>query len=154
MNRKLSSMTLAAFACAAISVAAQEPTTPPAGQAGRTAPSADEATFVGCVAAADTAAPAAAGAAKYVLKDAKKKDSSSASSAKPATPGAPAGTAGTTAMGRTYQLDASDATISPEVGHQVEVVATIAEPSGASPSASAAPKLKVKTIKMIAAKCE
>ena len=52
MNRKLSSMTLAAFACAAISVAAQEPTTPPAGQAGRTAASADEATFVGCVAAA------------------------------------------------------------------------------------------------------
>jgi hypothetical protein len=63
-------------------------------------------------------------------------------------------------MSRTYQLDASDATISPEVGHQVEVVATIAEssaaPSGspsASPSASATPKLKVKSIKMIASKC-
>jgi hypothetical protein len=156
MNRKLSSMTLAAFACAAITVAAQEPTAPPAGQAGRTTPSADEATFVGCVAAADTgAAPAAASAGKFVLKDAKKKDSTSASSAKPATPGAPAGTSGTTGMGRTYQLDGSDATIQPEVGHQVEVVATIAEPSAsASPSASAGPKLKVKTIKMIAAKCE
>jgi len=161
MNLKLSSMTLAAFACAAISVAAQEPQTP-AAQAGRVAAAADEVTFIGCVAAADTTAtPAAANASKYVLKDAKKKDSSSASATgapKPGGAGAPAGTSG---MSRTYQLDGSDATISPEVGHQVEIVASIADSaSSASPSASpsassssATPKLKVKTIKMIAAKC-
>ena len=166
MNWKLSSMTVAAFACAAITVAAQEPASP-AGQAGRTAASADEQTFVGCIAAADTAAP---GASKYVLKDAKKKESTSASSAPSASKpgaGAPAGTSG---MSRTYQLDASDATITPEVGHQVEVVATIADssaagtaasptaspstsPSTSPSSASATPKLKVKTIKMIASKC-
>jgi hypothetical protein len=161
MNWKLSSMTLAAFACAAITVAAQEPSSP-AGQAGRTGASADEQTFVGCIAAADTAASPAAGSAKYVLKDAKKKESASASSApgtsKPGA-GSPAGTTGTT---RTYQLDGPDATLSSEVGHQVEVVATMADssaapstsPSASPSSASATPKLKVKTVKMIAAKCE
>jgi hypothetical protein len=170
MNRKLSLLTVAAFASAAISVAAQAPQTPPS-SAPQTPPSsaqassADEATFVGCVAAADTAAATpATGGSKYVLKDAKKKEGSTASSSTPG--GAPStsrpgstGTAGTTGASRTYQLDAPDATISSEVGHMVEVVATTSDsPSSASPSASpssasATPKLKVKTIKMIAAKC-
>ena len=164
MNRKLSLMTVAAFASAAISVAAQAPQTPPSSSP-QTPPSsaqasaADEATFVGCVAAADTAATPSAGA-KFVLKDAKKKESSTASSSTPGAsrPGS-TGTAGTTGASRTYQLDAPDATISSEVGHMVEVVATLGDsPSSASPSASpssasATPKLKVKTIKMISAKC-
>ena len=166
MNRKLSLLTVAAFASAAISVAAQAPQTPPS-SAPQTPPSsaqassADEATFVGCVAAADTAAATpATGGSKYVLKDAKKKEGSTASSSTPGAsrPGS-TGTAGTTGASRTYQLDAPDATISSEVGHMVEVVATTSDsPSSASPSASpssasATPKLKVKTIKMIAAKC-
>ena len=166
MNRKLSLLTVAAFASAAISVAAQAPQTPPSSSP-QTPPSAsqasaaDEATFVGCVAAADTAAATpATGGSKYVLKDAKKKEGSTASSSTPGAsrPGS-TGTAGTTGASRTYQLDAPDATITPEVGKLVEVVATLADsPSSASPSASpssasATPKLKVKTIKMIAAKC-
>ena len=53
---------------------------------------------------------------------------------------------------RTYRLDAPDATISPEVGHQVEIVAVVV-PETAGPvgttglaSADAAPKLRVETI--------
>ena len=168
MNRKLSLLTVAAFASAAISVAAQAPQTPPSSSpqtppSSSQASSADEATFVGCVAAADTgAATPATGGSKYVLKDAKKKEGSTASSSTPGAsrPGS-TGTAGTTGASRTYQLDAPDATISSEVGHMVEVVATTAtasdspsaSPSASPSSASATPKLKVKTIKMIAAKC-
>jgi hypothetical protein len=52
-------------------------------------------------------------------------------------------------MGSTYQLDAKDATIAPEVGHVVEIVAATPEPD---PSGKT-PKLKVQTIKFVAATC-
>jgi hypothetical protein len=67
---------------------------------------------------------------------------------------APTGTTGSTATSpanaSTYRLSASDSTLSPEVGHQVEIVAMVEDP-GAAPAT--APKLKVEKIRMIAVPC-
>lgn len=72
-----------------------------------------------------------------------------------------AGTAGTapasTAVASEYRLDADDAKLTPHVGHKVEISGTVESSAGATqaPSASAAnaPKLKVDSVKMIAATC-
>jgi hypothetical protein len=57
------------------------------------------------------------------------------------------GTSG--ASSQTYRLDATDATVSPEVGHEVEIIA-----ASPQPDPSGRPKLKVETIKMVAMKCD
>jgi hypothetical protein len=75
-----------------------------------------------------------------------------------------AGTAPSTAVASEYRLDADDAKLTPHVGHKVEIVGTVEQTSTtststaaagqtASASASSAPKLKVDSVKMIAATC-
>lgn len=77
------------------------------------------------------------------------------------------GTAGAPSSASTaneYRLDADDAKLTPHVGHKVEIMGTVEQtsstssvttPAGqtASASASTAPKLKVDSVKMIAATC-
>jgi len=81
----------------------------------------------------------------------------------------PAGTTGTaettepsTAAAKEYRLDAADTKLTPHVGHKVEIVGTVVEmaseapsqpPNPATSSAASAPKLKVDTVRMIAATC-
>jgi hypothetical protein len=73
----------------------------------------------------------------------------------------PAGTSGTTppvtAVASEYRLDADEAKLTPHIGHKVEIIGT-PEPGARAtqpPAASAAnaPKLKVDSVKMIAANC-
>ena len=69
-----------------------------------------------------------------------------------------AGTAPSTAVASEYRLDADDAKLTPHVGHKVEIAGTVDQasaPSSQPPTASAAnaPKLKVDSVKMIAATC-
>jgi hypothetical protein len=69
-------------------------------------------------------------------------------------------------MGSTYRLDADESKLSAHVGHKVEISGTLdsspssggtsptsAAGSTASSSSSNAPKLKVDTVRMIAASC-
>ena len=108
-------------------------------------------TISGCIqnapaaAAGGGAAGGAAGAgasaqAKFVLANAKSTGAA----------GAAVGTAGTTAT--RYQLEGEDKAISPHVNHQVEITGTVSPASGAA--ATAAPMLKVESVKMVSAKCE
>lgn len=63
---------------------------------------------------------------------------------------------------RTYRLDADDSLLTTHVGHKVEITGTLdsAKPSAsvtgdpAPPAAAGASKLKVTSVKMIAAACE
>jgi hypothetical protein len=100
-------------------------------------------TIVGCVQPSDSTATNAAGVndTKYMLTNAK----SGPGDAKAAS---------------AYRLNASDAMLSPEVGHQVEIVAVLDDPqptptgtSGTSNAKAPGPTLKVETIKMIAVPC-
>ena len=67
-----------------------------------------------------------------------------------------------TAASRTYRLDADDSLLTTHVGHKVEITGTLdsAKPSAsvtgdpAPPAAAGASKLKVTSVKMIAAACE
>jgi len=68
------------------------------------------------------------------------------------------GTAPSTAVASEYRLDADDAKLTPHVGHKVEITGTVDQasaPASQPPTASAAnsPKLKVDSVKMIAATC-
>jgi hypothetical protein len=140
MNRTLSIVALAAIACAGCrrDTAAKTETT------AEVVPAADI-TVVGCVQPAERAPAGAVGApgsgdSTYVLTDAHQSNS-----------GGSTGTSGssTAAPGSTYRLDASDATLAPAVGHEVEIVAATPEPD----SSGRAPKIKVATIKMVAVPC-
>jgi hypothetical protein len=105
-------------------------------------------TISGCIqspaaAAATTgAAPSTPAASKFELANAK------------VVAGAPVGTAGATATATRYRLEGEEKTISPHLNHQVEITGTIS-PAGASSAAgaTAAPMLKVESVKMLAAKC-
>jgi hypothetical protein len=91
----------------------------------------------------------------FVLANAMKPAASAAAS--PAASGAPAAAASSAAIASSYRLDADDSKLTPHVGHKVEITGTIdsSSSSGASssPSASAVPKLKVDSVKMVAASC-
>jgi hypothetical protein len=75
--------------------------------------------------------------------------------------GGATGTAGstppTTAVASEYRLDADDAKLTPHVGHKVEITGTPESvPRSTQPpaaSAANAPKLKVDSIKLVAATC-
>jgi hypothetical protein len=164
--KAIRSSALAAFACAmAVGVSAQQ--TPPAGQTQATgSASANKVTVSGCLArpgatatgTSGTAAPggagattaAGAGAAKFVLNNAM-------------AAGAPT-TAGTTGakmnIASSYQLDGDDAKLTPHIGHKVEITGTVEDKAASGTSATpgaasttAAPRLKVESVKMIAATC-
>ena len=146
MRQTLCPMFLVAIVCAVtVGLVAQEPS--------RSAPQASKAvTFSGCIEKAPSeagAAPAAgAASATFMLTN-----------ATPAGTGA-VGTAGAAKPAAKYRLDADDAKISPHVGHKVEVTGTVEEqpaspssPSGAAASGAISPKLKVDSVKMVAATC-
>jgi hypothetical protein len=164
MKRTLSGA-LAVFACALVTVSAQ---TPPAGDAQTppttgTAAAANSVTVTGCLARAEAPAPTGtAGTATGAAMDTTKFVLKTAGSAAPAA-NAPAGTTGTAkaSTASSYRLDAADAKLSPHVGHQIEVTGTVekmqagaAAEAGAAASAPTAPKLKVESVKMIAASCD
>jgi hypothetical protein len=127
------------------SVAAQEP-------ASRApVPGPDKVVFTGCVQRAaqlpvgTTGAVGDADVSKFILMKA-----TSAADKEPA------------AAARTYRLDADDSLLTTHVGHKVEITGTLdsAKPTAAvtgdpaPPAAAAASKLKVISVKMIAAACE
>ncbi len=112
-----------------------------------------EVTVVGCVEPADRTAVNSAGEndTRYMLTHAQSKGSNS-----------PVGTVGSSSAlsppAGTYRLNGNEAALTPEVGHQVEVVAIVEDPAVPSPAtgataSDAAPKLKVETIKMVAVPC-
>ena len=167
MRQILWSLSLAAFVCA-VSVglgaqapassapqqpAAQQPASPPAQQPPATPSSqaSKSMTWSGCVEKAPAESGAAAGASSttFILTN-----------ASAAGGGGAVGTAGTAKPAARYRLDVDDAKISAHVGRKVEVTGTVEEQpssaapaSGASASASTAPKLKVEAVKMISATC-
>lgn len=118
---------------------------------------AEEITVIGCVQPADATATNEAGVngTKYILTHSKRGTSDETR---------PAGTSGSSAAAQpvasTYRLTGDDATLSGDVGHEVEIVAIVEDPagvptatSGTSRASSPAPKLKVETIKMIELSC-
>jgi hypothetical protein len=146
MSKLLSGLVAAAFS-GAIVLSAQEPAPRGGGQGAAGAGQASKTvTVAGCIQAAPppaAGAPAAAGpASKFVL------------AMKPATGpggGAPgAGAVGTSGSATRYQLEGEEKTISPHLNHQVEITGTL---QGAPASATAAPTLKVESLKMISATC-
>ncbi len=124
MSGKICAIALAALACGACKKTTSDTAVP------TVAPVA-EITVVGCVKPADQSATGTVGTSgstsdtKYMLSNAKS-DSNSAT---------------------TYRIDANDATVSPEVDHQVEIVAAVEEPG------AKAPVLKVTRIKTVAVPC-
>lgn len=76
------------------------------------------------------------------------------------TPGAtsaPPPTSASATANSTYRLDAEDSQINPHIGHKVEITGTVEkDAANSSPSATSAmaePKLKVDSVKMVAATC-
>ena len=126
------------------SVTAQEPTSR------APVPDKDKVVFTGCVQRAaqlpvgTTGAVGDADVTKFILMKA-----TSATDKDPA-------------AARTYRLDADDSLLTTHVGHKVEITGTLdsAKPSAsvtgdpAPPAAAGASKLKVSSVKMIAAACE
>src|SRR5262245_26307426 len=161
MKLRLLSAALASIVCT-VGVLAQDP--PPSSQSA--APK--TITVSGCVQRAQatptgttgSTSSASASEPKFILTNATAGGSSSSS--------ATAGTTGTASRSGAsaaseYRLDASDAKLSPHVGHKVEITGTLdsASPSAStsstssasSSSSSNAPKLKVDDVKMVAATC-
>jgi hypothetical protein len=112
-------------------------------------------TLSGCIEKAPTEAGASAATATpaFILADA----------APAAASGSASGTVGTSGGAKPaakYRLDADAAKLTPHVGHKVEITGTVEEmpssatpPSGATASSAAGPKLKVDSVKMVAATC-
>jgi len=139
-----------ALACAA--VLAQDAQTP------RTSQSSDKAiTVTGCVQRAAAAPTGTSGSTMPSSSEPKFILTSINSS-----PSSTAGTSGAASKAATeYRLDASDAKLTPHVGHKVEITGTVEQSSSSSSSPSAAtsasssnaPKLKVDDVKMVATSC-
>ncbi|MGH9346978.1 MAG: hypothetical protein ACRD26_06890 [Vicinamibacterales bacterium] len=151
MIRNIGAVTLAiAFAAAAI--AAQTPTT----GTPQTPQQASEhtMTIVGCVEVAP-ATPGTTGATattRYNLTNARARKAGMPETA---------GTTGTASKeaGKSYRLSGHDEKLETEVGHWVEIVAVEEKPSRAEPTGTSGmekplPVLRVREIKMIAAKCQ
>lgn len=113
-------------------------------------------TIQGCVekgAGAASATPGAtgtSGASAYVLSNAMRPTGTSGSAA-----------GATASIAPSYRLDADDAKLSGHVGHKVEITGTLdlasasgsGSASGSAATAASAPRLKVESVKMIAAMC-
>ena len=153
MKLRMLSAVFASIACT-VGVLAQEPPSPQS-----TTPK--TITVSGCVQRAQasptgttgsTSSASSANEAKFILTNAN------------AGSGSTAGTSGTASRAgmsaaTEYRLDASDAKLSPHVGHKVEITGTLdsasasSQPPTATASGSIAPKLKVDDVKMVAATC-
>jgi hypothetical protein len=90
-------------------------------------------------AGATTSTPAAASASRFDLAN-----------AKIVTP-APVGTAGTSTPAVRYRLEGDEKLITPHLNHQVEITGTVSPAAGNA--VTAAPTLKVESVKMVAAAC-
>ena len=146
MSQMWKTGTLVAIALAATAtVAAQQPPPqqPPAQQppAASAPSSADKVVVTGCIqrglqspVGTTGAAGAAADASKFIL-----------------TKASPASDA--TATPKTYRLDADDSQLTAHVNHKVEITGTI-DAKPAAGDAAAPAKLKVASVKMVAASCE
>jgi hypothetical protein len=149
MNRNIGWVSLAAVACAVVTVSAQQkdPQAVPVTQI----------TVVGCLQPSEPAAGSTEASTKYSLTKAKAGKDASATSTTSGTSGT-TGTSGTQ-MASTYRLDANDSTLTPEVGHEVEIIAVLEDPETAHAGKSAAaksdptPTLKVERIRMVAVPC-
>ena len=147
--KRIQSGVFAAIVCAAaVSVSAQTPPTPPAGDTQPSYGSANKITVTGCVERAKegstptgTTGAAATDTTKFVLNNV------AASATAPET----AGTSGSAkaSIESSYRLDAEDSKLSPHVGHKVEITGTVGEKAMGATAA----KLKVDNVKMIAATC-
>jgi len=150
MRSALWSGFLAAIVCAVtVGLVAQTPPSSSAPQASK------QVTLSGCIEKAPTEAGASAATATpaFILADA----------APAAASGSASGTVGTSGGAKPaakYRLDADAAKLTPHVGHKVEITGTVEEmpssatpPSGATASSAAGPKLKVDSVKMVAATC-
>jgi len=146
-----------AVACAASLAAAQTPSqTTPTRSSSQSA--AKQVTVTGCVQRASASPSGATGTTgttgassaepSFILTNASSGSSSSAA------PGA-TGTSGTPSS---YRLEGDDAKLTPHIGHKVEITGELdsmpssSAPAGSSSSASA-PKLKIDTVRMVAASC-
>jgi hypothetical protein len=121
---------------------------------------------IGCVGKAEPGATGTAGAGgaatsakddtKFVLTKASASSGETAGTAGANPPAA--ATPSTTEIASEYKLDGTDATLTPHIGHKVEITGTVDEAKGATeaPAASAAnaPKLKVVSLKMISPSCQ
>jgi hypothetical protein len=144
---------LAAIVCAVtVGLVAQTPSSSQAPQAGK------QVTLSGCIEKAPTEAGASAATATpaFILANAAPAASGSSSGSASGT----VGTSGGAKPAAKYRLDADAAKLTPHVGHKVEITGTVDEmsssatpPSGATASSAAGPKLKVDSVKMIAATC-
>ena len=165
---------LVAVTCSAgITVAAQTAgqTTPQPPSSSQSA--ANQITVTGCVqrapampsstATTGTTGAATSSEASFILANAAVSGSASAASS---TATSPTGTSGSAAAPTSYKLDADASKLSAHVGHKVEITGSLdKETSRASSSTSSAagtttststsmsPKLKVDTVRMIAASC-
>jgi hypothetical protein len=114
-------------------------------------------TVIGCVEPTDPMSSAGKTAdSKYMLTNVKPSSGSgtAGTAGTTSTTSSTAGTTGTTGssssnIASTYQLDAPDTTIAPEVGHEVEIIAVAPAPD----TSGKTPKLKVQRIKFLAAAC-
>jgi hypothetical protein len=146
MSQMWKTGTLVAIALTATAtIAAQQPPGPPSAQqppAPASAPnSSDKVVVTGCIqrgiqspVGTTGAAGAAADASKFIL-----------------TKASPASDA--TATPKTFRLDADDAQLTAHVNHKVEITGTI-DAKPAAGDAAAPAKLKVASVKMVAASCE
>jgi len=151
MRNALWSGFLAAILCAVTAgLVAQTPPGSSAPQAGK------QVTLSGCIekAPAEAGASAATAPPAFILANAAPAASGSASGT--------VGTSGGATPASKYRLDADAAKLTPHVGHKVEITGTVDEmsssssatpPSGATASSVAGPKLKVDSVKMVAATC-
>jgi len=177
MKKHVWSGLMAAGVCAlAVSVGAQAPDQTTSSQTRSSSQgAANQVTVTGCLqrASATAGATGTSGSTSsssdsgFILTNAMSGGSSAASPS--SSPSSAAGTSGSSSTSSTYKLDADDAKLTAHVGHKVEVTGTIesARPMGntssatsstgsASASASVAsnaPKLKVESVRMIAASC-
>jgi hypothetical protein len=142
---------------AAQAPATQSPTTPaPAASASANADK--KVTLSGCIERQPPSVAAVTGAPTMPF---------TLANASPAGARSPVGTSGSTgaasaASAKSYRLDAAESTLSPHVGHKVEITGTIEEAS-ASPAAGAAAsgspstamaRLKVDSVKMVSTSCQ
>ena len=152
MRNALWSGFLTATVCAVtVGLAAQTPPqTPPSSSASQASKSI---TLSGCIekAPAEAGASATTAAPAFILANAAPASGSTSDTV---------GTSGGAKPAAKYRLDADAAKLTPHVGHKVEITGTVDEmsssatpPSGATASSAAGPKLKVDSVKMVAATC-
>jgi hypothetical protein len=161
MNSRIWSAACAAIALAAtVTVLAQSQPSSQSSESKST--SAKTITVTGCVqrsqasptgtsgASETTAGAAEAKQTKFVLTNASLSSKEAAGTSGTAAPSA-------TEIASEYRLDTDEATLTPHVGHKVEITGTVEQPKGAEqkPPASAAnaPKLKVDNVKMVSETC-